>query len=149
MTIVARESVSPAEHLEELLHSTTSFFVLPVFALANAGVAIRSSLFDSTGASRVALGVVVGLLVGKLVGIVAGAWLGVRTRAAVLPPDLAWRHIAGAGALGGIGFTVSLFISNLAFGDAILNDAARLAILAASICAAALGMSMLAWRTRT
>ena len=143
MTIIARESVSPAEHLQELLHSTTSFFVLPIFALANAGVVIRTGLFDAEGSTRVALGVAVGLVAGKLLGIVAGAWLGVRSGAALLPADLTWRHIAGAGALGGIGFTVSLFIANLAFAEPSLTDAARLAVLGSSIVAAAAGAFIL------
>ena len=87
MTIIARESVSPAEHLEELLHPATSFVVLPVFALANAGVELRSGMLSGPGATRVAVAVVVGLVVGKLLGILAGAWLGTRLRLAVLPPE--------------------------------------------------------------
>ena len=143
MTIIARESVSPAEHLEELLHPATSFVVLPVFALANAGVELRSDMLSGTGAARVALGVVVGLIAGKLLGILAGAWLGVRLRLAVLPAETRWRHLAGAAALGGIGFTVSLFIAGLAFADPALVDAAKLAILAASVASAVLGTGIL------
>ncbi len=143
MTIIARESVSPAEHLEELLHPATSFVVLPVFALANAGVELRSDMLSGPGATRVAVGVVVGLVVGKLAGILAGAWLGTRVRLAVLPADLRWAHVAGAAALGGIGFTVSLFVAGLAFADAGLADAAKLAILIASVAAAGLGTGIL------
>jgi NhaA family Na+:H+ antiporter len=143
MTIIARESVSPAEHLEELLHPFTSFVVLPIFALANAGVEIRGDMLDAPGATSVALGVGVGLVAGKLVGILAGAWLGTRLRVAVLPPGLRWVHLAGVAALGGIGFTVSLFIAGLAFTDPALVDAAKLAILAASLTAAAIGAATL------
>ncbi len=143
MTIIARESVSPAEHLEELLHPATSFVVLPVFALANAGLELRSNMLSGTGAARVALGVVVGLVVGKLLGILAGAWLGVRLRLAVLPAETRWQHLAGAAALGGIGFTVSLFIAGLAFADPALVDAAKLAIFAASVASAVIGTGIL------
>ena len=143
MTIVARESVSPAEHLEEMLHPVTSFVVLPVFALANAGVELRSGMLAGTGAARVATAVAVGLVVGKLAGILTGAWLGVRLGVARLPEGVRWGHVAGAAALGGIGFTVSLFIAGLAFTDPQLADAAKLAILAASVASSVLGASLL------
>ena len=143
MTIIARESVSPAEHLEELLHPATSFVVLPVFALANAGVELRSGMLSGRGATRVAIAVVVGLVAGKLVGILAGAWLGTRLRLAVLPPETRWQHLAGAAALGGIGFTVSLFITGLAFTDPTLTDAAKLAVLVASVAASMIGAGIL------
>jgi NhaA family Na+:H+ antiporter len=143
MSIIARESVSPAEHLEELLHPATSFVVLPVFALANAGVELKSDMLSGSGATRVALGVAVGLIVGKLLGILGGAWLGIRVRLAVLPSDTRWIHLAGAAALGGIGFTVSLFITGLAFEQVELRDAAKLAVLAASVAASVIGAGIL------
>lgn len=143
MTLLARESVSPAEHLEELLHPVTSFVVLPLFALANAGVAIRSGLLSGPGAARVAAGIAVGLVVGKLLGIAGGAWLGTRLRLAVLPPGIRWPHIAGAGALGGIGFTVSIFITGLAFETGARHDAAKLAVLVASVAASVIGAAIL------
>jgi NhaA family Na+:H+ antiporter len=143
MTIIARESVSPAEHLEELLHPATSFVVLPVFALANAGVELRSGMLSSPGTTAVAGGVVIGLVAGKLLGILLGASLGVRLRVAVLPAETRWAHLAGAAALGGIGFTVSLFIAGLAFSDPALADAAKLAILAASLTSAIVGAAIL------
>ena len=143
MTIIARESVSPAEHLEELLHPTTSFVILPIFALANAGVELRGGMLSAPGATSVAVGIALGLVAGKLIGILGGAWVGTRLGIAVLPPDVRWRHLAGAAALGGIGFTVSLFITGLAFADPELADAAKLAILAASVVAAGLGATLL------
>ncbi len=143
VTIIARESVSPAEHLEELLHPATSFVVLPVFALANAGVWLRSDMLAGPGSTRVVAAVLVGLVVGKLGGILGGAWLGTRLRLAVLPTDTRWSHVAGAAALGGIGFTVSLFITGLAFPDSALADAAKLAILAASLISAIVGAAIL------
>jgi len=143
MTIIARESVSPAEHLEELLHPATSFVVLPVFALANAGVEVRSGMLAGSGTTRVAVAVAVGLAVGKLLGILAGAWLGIHLRLAALPTDTRWPHLAGAAALGGIGFTVSLFITGLAFERADLADAAKLAVLVASVTASVIGAGIL------
>jgi NhaA family Na+:H+ antiporter len=143
MTIIARRSVSPAEHLEELLHPVSSFVVLPLFALANAGIQLRSGMLSGPGATEAALGVVVGLVLGKLVGIVAGAWIGVRLRIAVLPTTTRWSQIAGVAALGGIGFTVSLFMADLAFAEPAVGDAAKAAILAASVAAAILGVSLL------
>ncbi len=143
MSIIARESVSPAEHLEELLHPATSFVVLPVFALANAGVELKSDMLSGSDAARVAIGVAAGLIVGKLLGILGGAWLGIRLRLAVLPSDTRWMHLAGAAALGGIGFTVSLFITSLAFEQVELRDAAKLAVLAASVAASLIGSGIL------
>jgi NhaA family Na+:H+ antiporter len=143
MTVIARESVSPAEHLEELLHPTASFFVLPLFALANAGVELHSNMFSADAAATVAIGIAAGLGIGKLVGILFGAWLGIRSGIAVLPSGLRWRHLVSAGALGGIGFTVSLFVATLAFDDPHLVDAAKAAILGTSVFAAAVGAVLL------
>jgi NhaA family Na+:H+ antiporter len=150
MTIVARESISPAEQLEELLHPAASFFVLPLFALANTGVEVRGDVLASTDARRVAAGVVLGLVVGKLLGILAGAWAGTRLRIAVLPAGVRWGQLAGAAALGGIGFTVSLFIAGLAFDNPVLTDAGKAAILSASVVSAIIGTGVLmvstSWR---
>ena len=143
---VALAFASPArsERLEDSLHPVTSFVVLPVFALANAGVTLRSDALTGSGAGSVAAGVAVGLVAGKLLGILGGAWLARRVGIATMPAELRWRHLAGAAALGGIGFTVSLFVAGLAFTDPGLVDAARLAILASSVAAAGLGTAMLA-----
>ena len=143
LTSVAKETVSPAERLEHLLHPTTSFIIVPLFALANAGVRIRTDAFEAPGTGAVALGVIGGLMVGKLLGIVGATWLAVRLRAASLPPGVRWRGLIGAGALAGIGFTVSLFITGLAFDQAELQDAAKLAVLVASVAASLLGAAIL------
>ncbi len=143
MMVIARESVSPAEHLEVRLHPFTSFVVLPCFALANAGVVIHRDMLGTSGARAVAAGVTLGLVVGKVIGIMAGSWAATRLRLALLPEGVTWSHIAGIAALGGIGFTVSLFISGLAFDDPRLADAAKLAILAASTAAAVIGAALL------
>jgi NhaA family Na+:H+ antiporter len=143
LMVIARESVSPAEHLEVRLHPFTSFVVLPVFALANAGVVIHRDMLGTGGARALAAGVALGLVLGKFVGIIAGSWMATRLRLAVLPEGVEWSHMAGIAALGGIGFTVSLFISGLAFDDAQLADAAKLAILVASTAAAVIGTLVL------
>jgi NhaA family Na+:H+ antiporter len=139
MMVIARESVSPAEHLEVRLHPFTSFVVLPCFALANAGVVIHHDMLGTGSGRAVAAGVALGLVVGKIVGIMAGSWVATRLRLAELPEDVRWSHMVGIAVLGGIGFTVSLFISGLAFDDPRLVDAAKVAILLASTAAAVVG----------
>ncbi len=111
----------------------------PLFALANAGVAIKTKSFDAPGAVAVTTGVVVGLVVGKTVGITAAAWLAVRSGVGRLPEGTTWPMIAAVAAVAGIGFTVSLFISELAFGPGALQDAARIGVLGGSTVAAGLG----------
>ena len=138
-----RESVSVAERLEEALHPWTSYVVIPIFALANAGIPLsREALGDAAG-SPVTLGVVAGLVVGKLVGITLLSWLAVRAGVARLPAGIRWRHLTGMAALAGIGFTVSIFVSGLAFTSAALQDEAKIGVLLASVAAAALGVGML------
>ncbi|MBA2497153.1 MAG: Na+/H+ antiporter NhaA [Acidimicrobiia bacterium] len=142
---LAGASVSMAETLQHRLHPLTSYLIVPLFALANAGVRIQSDALEPDGAGRVALGVVVGLVVGKLVGVSAATWLAVRTGLGSLPAGTSWRQVFGAGALAGIGFTVSIFVTGLAFDaeDAGLESAAKLAVVVASVLAAALGTALL------
>jgi NhaA family Na+:H+ antiporter len=111
--------------------------------LANAGVSIHRDMLGSSDVRAVAVGVAVGLVVGKVVGIFAGSWVATRVRIAALPEGVGWRHIAGVGALGGIGFTVSLFLAGLAFDGPQLTDAAKLAVLAASTASAVIGAIVL------
>jgi NhaA family Na+:H+ antiporter len=127
------------QRLEQRLHPFTSYAIIPVFALANAGVAIDRHALAAPGAVRVLAGVMVGLVVGKPVGIVAASWLALRLRAGVLPDDLTLRHVAGAGVVAGIGFTVALFVAGVAFEPPGLQSAAKLGILAASALASAIG----------
>ncbi len=143
MTRLASTSVSPAERIEHLLHPWTSFVIVPVFALANAGVAIRSDSFDATGATAVAGGVALGLVVGKAVGVTAATWLAVRTGLGRLPEGATWPMVAGVGTVAGIGFTVSLFIAELAFDPGPLQDAAKIGVLGASTLAALAGALVL------
>jgi Na+:H+ antiporter, NhaA family len=143
MTALARQSVSVAERLEYQLHPMTSFLIVPLFALANAGVTIEGDGLEAAGAGRVLAGVVVGLVVGKLVGISLFAWLALRFRVGVLPPDLRPGHVVGGAAVAGIGFTVSLFVAALAFDDPELVSAAKIGVLVASLLASAIGALVL------
>ncbi len=121
LTTVANETVSVAERVEHRLHPYTSFVVVPIFALANAGVRLTGDALSDAGPRRVALGVVVGLVVGKLVGITLASALAVRLRLTALPPGVTWPQVVGIAALAGIGFTVSLFVGGLAFDDPALG----------------------------
>jgi len=143
MTTIANATVSVAERLEHLLHPFTSFVVIPIFALANAGVRIEASALGVPGASRVITGVVVGLIVGKLAGITLFSWAALRLRIGALPDGVRGTHLAGAAALAGIGFTVSLFIAGLAFPTPELEAAAKIGILGASALASGLGYMIL------
>lgn len=129
---------SPLHRLEHALHPFVTFLVLPVFALTNAGVPVAAGGFGS-----VSLGVLLGLLLGKPLGVVGGAWLAVRMGMASLPRRVNWGHMVGAGLLAGIGFTMSLFVSNLAFDDPALLTQAKLGVLLASALAALLGAGWL------
>ena len=143
MTRLAQTSVSPAERLQHQLHPWSSFLVVPVFALANAGVAIGGD-----GPVRVTAAVVLGLVVGKTVGITAASWLAIRLGLARLPEGVGWAMVVGTGAVAGIGFTVSLFVAELAFEAGTVQDAAKVGVLAASVLAAALGSLLVATASR-
>jgi NhaA family Na+:H+ antiporter len=131
------DDTSPCDRLIEAFHPWTSFVVLPVFALANAGIPLSADTFSDP--SSVFVGIAVGLVIGKLVGVVSFSWLAVRLGLGRLPGGVRWRHMVGVGAVAGIGFTVSLFISRLAFESAALQDDAKSATLAASLIAATIG----------
>ena len=146
---IAKLSVSELEWLLHGLHPVSSLIVVPIFALANAGVSLSADQLDSALTSKVTLGIILGLVAGKLVGITGAAWLAHRSGLAQLPPDTRWAQIAGVAALGGIGFTVSLFITDLAFESSALVDEAKVGILAASVAASALGAVLLRSRRRT
>jgi NhaA family Na+:H+ antiporter len=138
----AEELETPLARLEHALHPLVAFFIMPVFALANAGVALRGGLGE-TLTSPVTLGVVAGLLAGKQLGVLAFAWLSVRLGLAVLPGGTSWRQLWGVSLLCGIGFTMSLFIAGLAFTDPALLDAAKVGILAGSLLSGIAGAVVL------
>jgi Na+:H+ antiporter, NhaA family len=137
----------PLHELEHALHPWVVFAIMPLFALANAGVPLGGSILEAL-TSPVALGIVAGLVVGKQFGIILFAWLAVRSGLAELPEGIGWRHVYGVGWLAGIGFTMSLFISDLAFSDGSLVEDAKLGIECASLIAGVVGWTILRGASR-
>jgi Na+:H+ antiporter, NhaA family len=139
------DAESPSHRLEHVLHKPVSFFVLPLFALANTGVVFGTD-WAAALASVNGIGIGIGLVLGKPVGIALSTLLAVTLGISRLPGDLSWRHVVGAGMLGGIGFTMSIFIANLAFAtDAPLVNASKMAILLASLTSGIAGYLWLSW----
>ncbi|MDP1631264.1 MAG: Na+/H+ antiporter NhaA [Caulobacter sp.] len=134
----AKESLSTQQQLEARLHPWTAFIVLPLFALANAGIAVSAV----TGFDSIALATAAGLAIGKPFGIVAFTWLAVTLKVAALPKGVTWSMLLGAGMLAGIGFTMALFVAQIAFQGAAL-DSAKLGILAGSLISALAGLGLL------
>src|SRR5918993_1036324 len=132
----------PLHELEHALNPWVVFAIMPLFALANAGVPLGGGVVEAL-TSPVALGIVAGVLVGKQLGITLFAWLAVRSGISELPGGVNWRHVYGVGWLAGIGFTMSLFITDLAFSEGSLVDAAKLGILVASVIAGVVGWTIL------
>jgi Na+:H+ antiporter, NhaA family len=136
-----REAVSPAERLQHALHGWVAFVVMPLFALANAGVPLgEARLTGGTGA--VFLGVSAGLVLGKPLGVVAFSWIAVRIGIAALPAGVGWAQVLVVGVVAGIGFTMALFIATLAFPSGTQLEAAKLGILCASAAAGLLGLAV-------
>jgi len=139
----ANEDVEPPlQEIEHALHPWVVFVIMPLFALANAGVVLGED-FAATLLSPVSLGIVAGLLLGKQFGITLFAWLAVKSGISEMPQGVSWLHIYGVGWLAGIGFTMSLFISDLAFAGSSLLDVAKSGILAASLIAGIAGLLIL------
>lgn len=132
-----------AERLEKSLIPVTTFVIIPLFALVNTGVALSTHAFSDANAVRIGVGVVAGLLIGKSLGIIAGTWIMVRLKVTSLPQDVQWGHVIGVAMLAGIGFTLSIFIAELAFTGTAYIDAAKLAIFIASILSATGGLLVL------
>lgn len=137
------EVSSPLQRLEHALHPFVAFFIMPIFALANAGIKIESDLLHSL-VSPISLAVMFGLFFGKQFGIFFFTWAGSKLKLGKLPPDLSWKHLYGMSCLAGIGFTMSLFIANLAFDDFEHIQLAKIGILAGSILSGILGVTILA-----
>jgi len=140
---IARQAVSQLEWIEHQLHGWSSLLVIPLFALANAGIELSADSLDAASTSTITAGIVVGLVVGKLVGIAGATWGAVRLGWADVPNGASWRQLVGVAALGGIGFTVSLFISSLAFDSPTQVDEAKVGVLAASVLATVLAWALL------
>jgi NhaA family Na+:H+ antiporter len=138
---------SPSHRLERWLSRPVAFLIMPVFALANTGIKVESSLIYNLNSPN-SLGIIYGLVFGKPFGILLFSFVVVKLGLCRLPSDLNWRHILGAGLLGGIGFTMSIFITNLAFnGNGVLIDTAKIAILLASLTSGLLGLLWLRFFT--
>jgi NhaA family Na+:H+ antiporter len=133
---------TPLQTLEHALHPWVSFIIMPVFALSNAGVELSGQLL-STVLHPVSLGIILGLLLGKQIGILLFSWLAVRTGIGSLPTSVRWLHVYGTSLLGGIGFTMSLFIAVLAFGEGHLLSIAKIGVLVASGLAGTAGWMVL------
>ncbi|MGH8178358.1 MAG: Na+/H+ antiporter NhaA [Steroidobacter sp.] len=135
-----RELLPPVVRVQMALHPWVAYGVMPLFALANAGVNLEGVDFEAAQAQSVALGVILALVIGKPVGILLGSWIAVRLRWCRLPPEVGWSGVLLIGCLGGIGFTMSIFIANLAFRDEDLLMAAKSGVLLASLAAGVIGL---------
>lgn len=135
------DAINPLmNRFESALHPMVNFLIMPLFALANAGVRFGGQSFASDHVSTVALGIFFGLLVGKPLGIFLFSWISVKCKIAKLPDGTNWKQLAAMGVVGGIGFTMSLFIDNLAFSDPVMSEIGKASILVTSFLAAILGM---------
>ena len=135
---------TPLQKLEHALHPIITFFILPVFALANAGVHIEGSIINMI-LHPISLGIIGGLLIGKALGITLLSGLAIKLKLAVLPEGLNWKQLFGVSFLAGIGFTMSMFISELAFNDTQFVEIAKVGIITASLLSAIIGMAILAF----
>lgn len=136
------DETSPSNVLLHLLHKPVAFFILPLFAIANTAIALGTDLFSGLGDTN-GLGIMAGLVIGKPLGIVLFSFLGVILGISTLPSDLKWRNITGAGFLGGIGFTMSIFITLLAYTNDDLVNNSKIAVIVASILAGTIGYTIL------
>lgn len=136
------QAQAPLQRIEHELQPWVSFGIIPLFALANAGVRLSGDV-AAAFASPVTLGVLLGLVIGKPIGVTLFSWLAVRSGFAELPRGLGWKHIHGVSWLAGIGFTMSLFVGNLAFGEGVRLDEAKIGILSASLIASLVGSLIL------
>ncbi len=140
---ISKQAVPPATRLEHKLYPWVYFLILPLFALTNADVAVTGLDFATVTSSPVVLGVFCGLVLGKPIGIMLFSFITVKTRIASLPEFVTWRHMLGAAVLGGVGFTMAIFVANLAYADAMLVTEAKLSILVASTVAGVIGFVLL------
>ena len=138
--IAVRETLSPVERLEMGLHPWVGFVIMPLFAFANAGLSFTFSELDSS----ITVAIFAGFVLGKPIGILLFSWLALRLRVAIRPPELTWRLLIGGSLLAGIGFTMSLFIANIAFHKSMI-DSAKLGIFLASVFSAVMGIALLIW----
>jgi NhaA family Na+:H+ antiporter len=136
------EAVSPNERLQLRIQPWSSYVIVPLFVLANAGVVLNGATLAAAVRSPITWGIVAGLTVGKLIGVTAGTWVALRTGMGRVPDTLRWGQLIGGAGLSGIGFTVALFVTDLAFGDPLLIAEAKIGILTGSVIAGAAGWSI-------
>ena len=144
---LTRGTAGPMERIEHMVHPWVSFFILPVFALANAGIVFTSSTLTDAVSSQITLGIAAALLVGKVLGIFGLSWLAVRLGLGQLPSTVRWTHVIGVGFLAGIGFTVAIFVSGIAFSNHALVDQSKIGIFGASLIAGVVGYLFLRFAT--
>ncbi|MDG2113856.1 MAG: Na+/H+ antiporter NhaA, partial [Actinomycetota bacterium] len=142
-SFLVKESVPLTVRLENALHPFTAFLIIPVFALANAGIELGGDIVSDAASSNVTIGIILGLVIGKPLGITAFAWAATRL-GFDLPEGMRWAQFVGMGFAAGIGFTVSIFVAGLAFTDQAITDLGKIGILAASALAAVLALLVLA-----
>ena len=140
------DEASPSYQLQHFLHKPVAFIIMPLFALANTGVVLEGNVIEHLRTSN-SLGIIAGLLLGKPLGIVLFSMLAIKLSLSKLPEDLVWRHIIGAGFLGGIGFTMSIFITLLAFGNSEIIQSSKISILVGSTFAGTVGYLILKRQT--
>ncbi len=140
LQLAKRELLPPIIRVQKALHPWVAYVVMPLFALANAGVSMNGGAFSANNTLPVATGIILALVIGKPLGIVGVSWISVRLKWCQLPLDVAWKGIWLVGLLAGIGFTMSIFIAMLAFNDENLLNAAKLGVLIGSFTAATLGL---------
>ncbi|MDZ4701889.1 MAG: Na+/H+ antiporter NhaA [Rhodothermales bacterium] len=144
LEVLCEGSESPLQRMERALHGWVAFGIMPIFAFANAGVALGGGGLGPFGDNTILIGVALGLMLGKPIGVFAFTWAAVRTGIAILPTGLTWRHIFGVACIAGIGFTMALFIANLAFTDSAMLNSAKIGIMGASLISGLLGWGILA-----
>ena len=137
------DATNPSYRLQHALHKPVAFLILPVFALANTAVQLLPGWTEQLRSSN-SLGIITGLFLGKLTGIVVFSWAFVKMKITILPSGVSWKHIAGVGCLAGIGFTMAIFIANLAFNDPAIIQDSKIAIFAGSLISCVVGLVLLA-----
>jgi NhaA family Na+:H+ antiporter len=143
MEELIEESEAPVDRLVRTLHPVSSFVIVPLFAFANAGVRLDGDAVADSLDSTITLGIVLGLVLGKPIGIFTSCWAASRLGLARLPEGVTWPQLLGVGVLAGVGFTVALFVNELAFDEETLIEQGKIGILAASVCAGILGLASL------
>jgi NhaA family Na+:H+ antiporter len=143
---LCKDAETPLQKLENNLHPWVAFIIMPLFALANAGMVVNGNFFSSL-MNPVSIGVITGLILGKFIGVFSFTWLMVRFKVAELPEKANWTHVIGVSVLAGVGFTMSLFVTGLAFSDMEIIDQSKYGILTASVVCGVAGVFILK-RTR-